>query len=434
MVIIAESLAVGKNIESMISSRRLLPRYRRSGRIAVALGGPLRFGASSLASNRSFLAGVQEMPIYLDVSSAVHAKAGIGRYAESLAKALAEVLPDRLALFYNRGRDTRPVPGLEGLPTWTIRAGYKPWRMAVWLGQLLHIGFNRLIPRAELFHATEHLLPPLGDLPTVLTVHDMIFKLFPEHQKRLNFWYLNATMPLYCRRADAIITVSENSRRDIITQYGLDPSKVTVIYEAAAPEFRPAGNARVEEVRKRYGLPERYAIHVGTIEPRKNLTGLVEALQHLRDRGTVVPLVVVGARGWLYDDFFRRLEELEVSDSVLFPGYVPVEDLPALYTGASIAAMPSFYEGFGLPVLEAMACGTPVVSSDASCLPEFGGEAAKYFDPHDLDAMAHILGEVWDDPDLREEMRTRGLRQASQFSWHKAAESTVQVYRRVADL
>ncbi len=371
------------------------------------------------------------MPIYLDVSSAVHAKAGIGRYAESLARALTYLLPDRLALFYNRERNTRPLPGLEGLPARTIRAGYKPWRMAVWLGQLLRIGFNRLIPGAELFHATEHLLPPFGSLPTVLTVHDMIFKLFPEHQKRLNYWYLNATMPLYCRRAHAIITVSENSKRDIVAQYGVDADKVTVIYEAAAPDFRPAEKAQVEQVRRRYGLPERYVIHVGTIEPRKNLKGLVEALQRLREGGLVVPLVVVGARGWLYSDFFRRLGELEVRDSVLFPGYVPSEDLPALYSGATVAAMPSFYEGFGLPVLEAMASGTPVVSSDASCLPEFGGDAALYFDPFDVDAMAQVLGDVWKTPDLQAEMRTRGLRQAARFSWARAAESTLDVYRRV---
>ena len=154
--------------------------------------------------------------IYVDVSSAVHAKAGIGRYAASLARALVQLQPERLALFYNRGRDTAPPAGLEAVPARTVRAGYKPWRMAVWLGHLAGLGFDRLVPGAELFHATEHLLPPLHGVPTVLTVHDMIFKLFPQPQKRLNYWYLNATMPLYCRRADAIITVSECSKRDIV--------------------------------------------------------------------------------------------------------------------------------------------------------------------------------------------------------------------------
>jgi glycosyltransferase involved in cell wall biosynthesis len=368
------------------------------------------------------------MTIYIDVSSAAHAKAGIGRYAGSLARALVAREPARFALFYNRTGGTLPPEGLESIPARTVRAGYKPWRMAVWMGQLAGIGFNRLVPGAELFHATEHLLPPLRDVPTVLTVHDMIFKLFPEHQKRLNYWYLNATMPLYCRRADAIITVSESSKRDMVAHYGLDPDRVSVIYEAAAPEFVPAAPQAMDEIRRRYGLPERYLIHVGTIEPRKNLTRLVEALERLREDGLAIPLVVVGGKGWLYDDFFRRLEQSEVRDSVTFPGYVPSADLPVLYSAASVAVVPSVYEGFGLPVLEAMACGTPVVSSNASSLPEMGGEAARYFDPYDVQAMAGAIGDVWRDEQAQGEMREEGLAQAANFSWARAAEETWAVY------
>jgi glycosyltransferase involved in cell wall biosynthesis len=371
------------------------------------------------------------MPIYIDVSSAVHAKAGIGRYAGSLAQALIARQPERFALFYNRVRDSRLPSGLESAPARTVRAGYKPWRMAVWLGQLAGLGFNRLVPGAELYHATEHLLPPLRDLPTVLTVHDMIFKLFPEHQKRLNYWYLNATMPLYCRRAGAIITVSESSKRDIVAHYGLDPGKVTVVYEAASPEFVPAPPEARDEVRRRYGLPAQYLIHVGTIEPRKNLTRLVEALQHLRAGGLTIPLLVVGGKGWLYDDFFRRLESLEVRDAVFFPGYVPSADLPALYSAARLAVMSSVYEGFGLPVLEAMACGTPVVSSNSSSLPEFGGRAARYFDPYDVEAMSSTIQNVWADDELRAEMSGQGLVQAQKFSWDRAAEETLQVYEEL---
>ncbi len=371
------------------------------------------------------------MALYIDVSSAVHAKAGIGRYAESLARALVEEQPGRFALFYNRERSTRPPAGLEMVPARTIRAGYKPWRMAVWLGQLARIGFNRLVPGADLFHATEHLLPPLHDVPTVLTVHDMIFKLFPQHQKPLNYWYLNATMPLYCRRADAIVTVSESSKRDIVAHYGLDAAKVTVIHEAAAPEFAPPPPEAVAAVRQRYELPEQFLIHVGTIEPRKNLTRLVEALQLLHEQGLSIPLLVVGGKGWLYDDFFRRLAELDVKDAVRFPGYVPAADLVPLYGTATVAAMPSVYEGAGLPVLEAMASGTPVVSSNASSLPEMGGDAARYFDPLDVAAMAATIGEVWTDADLRAEMRERGLQQAARFSWKRAARETLAIYEKL---
>jgi glycosyltransferase involved in cell wall biosynthesis len=370
------------------------------------------------------------MPIFLDVSAAVHSKAGIGRYAESLARALIAREPQRYSLFYNRGAQTLPPAGLEGVPARTLRAGYKPWRMAVWMGQLARVPFNRLVPGAELFHATEHLLPPLHDVPTVLTVHDMIFKLFPEHQKPLNYWYLNATMPMYCRRAHAIITVSESSKRDIVARYGIAPEKVTVVYESAAPEFSHGSQAVMEHARRRYFLPERFLIHVGTIEPRKNLRRLIEALNLLRERGLDIPLVIVGAKGWLYDELFRRVEELNAGDDIRFLGYVPAVDLPALYGAATAAVMPSVYEGFGLPVLEAMASGTPVISSDTSSLPELGGEAAFYFDPYDVEGMASAIRDVWTDADLRADMSQRGLEQASSFSWERAADETTRVYER----
>lgn len=371
------------------------------------------------------------MPVYIDVSSAVHAKAGIGRYAGSLARELVIRRPGRLALFYNRDRRSRPPAGLEAVPARSVRAGYKPWRMAVWFGQVAGIGFNRLMPDAQLFHATEHLLPPLHGIPTVLTVHDMIFKLFPQHQKPLNYWYLNAAMPLYCRRASAIITVSESSRRDIVAHYGVDAGKVRVVHEAAGPEFSSVSSRRAAEARQRYGLPDHYLIHVGTIEPRKNLTRLVEALQLLRDQGLRVPLVVVGRKGWLYDSFFRRLGELSVRDAVHFPGYVASADLPLLYAAATLSVTPSVYEGFGLPVLEAMGCGTPVACSNTSSLPETGGDAALYFDPLDVPAMADAIRALWTGSDLRAELRDRGLRQANRFSWERAADETWAVYERL---
>ncbi len=399
----------------------------------ISFGG--RIGDLFVNPNHDRIGAVNEdqnpkSEIYIDVSAAVHAKAGIGRYAASLARALVQLQPDRFALFYNRARDTQPPAGLEAVPARTVRAGYKPWRMAVWLGHLARIGFDPLVPGAELFHATEHLLPPLRGAATVLTVHDMIFKLFPQTQKRLNFWYLNSTMPLYCRRADAIITVSECSKRDIVAHYGLDPAKVTVVYEAAGPEFRPTSPADQERVRQHYGLPEQFLIHVGVIEPRKNLTRLVEALQRLRDEGLFIPLVIVGPKGWLYDDFFRRLEQLQVRDAIHFPGYVPLADLAALYGAARLAVMASVYEGFGLPVLEAMACGTPVVCSAASSLPEIGGDAARYFDPLSVEQMAAAIRTVWTDPDLRLTMRQQGLSRAFRFSWQRAAQETLAVYDR----
>ena len=156
------------------------------------------------------------MTIYLDISAAVHRRAGLGRYAESLARELLPLLGDRMAFFYNRERGIEPLAGLENVPARTVSLGYKPWRMLVWGGQMAHVGFNRLAPGIELFHATEHLLMPLRGIPTVLTVHDLIFRRYPQHHKPLNRWYLNATLPLFCRRADAHHRClgAEQARRD----------------------------------------------------------------------------------------------------------------------------------------------------------------------------------------------------------------------------
>jgi glycosyltransferase involved in cell wall biosynthesis len=369
--------------------------------------------------------------IYIDVAAAVHGRAGLGRYAESLTRALVARAPERFALFYNRGGHARPLAGLEAIPTRSVRAGYKPWRMAVWLGQLARLSFERLLPGAELYHATEHLLMPLHQVPTVLTVHDLIFHRFPEHHKRLNYWYLNAAMPLYCRRASAIIAVSQATKEDLVQFYAVDPARVTVVHEAAAPHFAPASPAQITQARARYGLPEDYLLHVGTIEPRKNLSRLVEALHRLRAGGEKVHMVMVGNKGWLYQSFFERLEELALDDAVVLPGYVPDVDLAAVYSGARLVAVPSLYEGFGLPVLEAMACGVAVVCSDTSSLPEVGGSAACYFDPTDVEAIADTILKVWRDNALRERMHQDGLARAGQFSWARAADETLAVYKQV---
>ena len=372
--------------------------------------------------------------VYVDVSAAVHRRAGLGRYAENLARALAPLLPDELALFYNREEGIEPLPGLECLPSSTVALGYKPWRMLVWLGQLAHVNFNRLVPGAVLFHATEHLLPPLRGVPTVLTVHDLIFRRLPEHHKPLNRWYLNLTMPLYCRRATHIIAVSEQTRRDVVSAYGIPAEKVTVIYEAADSRFRIQPPEMVAAARARYHLPERYLLFVGTIEPRKNLTRLLTAFERLRAEGLTDAIVIVGRRGWLTGDFDAALEHSPAKQAVLFPGFVPDEDLPAVYAGAQVLVMPSLYEGFGLPVLEAMASGTAVACSNNSSLPEIAGESALVFDPTEVDDISGTLRRILRDTDVRSHLRDAGARRAGLFSWERAARETLTLYQRLAGL
>lgn len=378
--------------------------------------------------------------IYLDVSAAVHQRAGLGRYAASLTRALVDAgsrdsVPaegrHRYALFYNRERSIEPLAGLEHLPASTVGLGYKPWRMLVWMGHLARIGLDRLVPKGRLFHATEHLLLPLRSIPTVLTVHDLIFRHLPQHHKRLNRWYLNWTLPLYCRRATHLIAISDCTRRDLMDAYGVPREKISVVHEAADSRFRPQTADRIGAVRRQYGLPERYLVFVGTIEPRKNLTRLLHAFEALQTEGLSDALVVVGKRGWLYGDFFAQLERSPARRAVILAGYVPDEDLPAVYGGAQAMAFPSLYEGFGLPILEAMACGTPVACSGTSSLPEVAGDAAVMFEPTRTEAIVDALRRLLSDPELQRELRRRGLERAASFSWQRVAAETEAVYGSV---
>ena len=371
------------------------------------------------------------MTVYVDISAAVHHRAGLGRYAESLVNALAPLLPDELTFFYNKEHGIEQLDNLAYLPYYTVNLGYKPWRMLVWLAQLAHIPFNKLVPDAKLFHATEHLLMPLRDVPTILTIHDLIFQKMPEHHKPLNRWYLNLALPLFARRADHIIVVSEATRTDVIKAYGIREEKISVIPEAAAPRFKPQPIEVIVAVKQRYHLPENYLLYVGTIEPRKNLLRLLKVWEKLHKKAEVPPLVIVGSRGWLSEDFFTALEKSPVRKGAILTGYVDDEDLPGLYAGATAFTFPSLYEGFGLPPLEAMACGTPVVCSNTSSLPEVVGEAALLCDPTDEMALTDALMRISSNANLQDILRERGLQQAAKFSWERTAKETLAVYNRV---
>ena len=371
--------------------------------------------------------------VVVDVSAAVNSKAGLGRYAASLVAHLRDTwVGPYLYLFYNRRPGGYLPLALRDIPHRRVSLGYKPWRMLVWMGHLAHVPFDALLPRdARLFHATEHLLPPLKGIPTVLTVHDLIFERFPQYHKRLNYLFLTRTMPLFTRRATAIIAISHATKRDLVNFYHVPEEKVHVIYEAPAPHFYPQPEERVEAARRQYGLPERYMLTVGTIEPRKNLVRLLEAFEGIYKERLADAWVIVGQRGWLYEGFFRRLEQSPARAGVILLGFVPDEDLPALYAGATVFVFPSLYEGFGLPVLEAMACGAPVVSANTGALPEVGGKAVRYIDPIRGETIYEALREVLEDADARRAMREAGFRQAAQFSWAKTARETAEVYRQV---
>ena len=243
--------------------------------------------------------------ITLDVSPAVHHRAGLGRYAGALAAALIAAAPSyTLQAFYAEADRAQPAPDIASMPAWTSRLGYKPWRLAAMASHFLRRPMDRTVGSPALFHATDHLLPHLR-AKTLFTLHDLIFEIYPEHHKRYNHLFLSLMMPRFLRAADHILTVSEQSKRDAMRLYEIPAEKMTVVYEAADPKFAPASLDQIASVRQRYGLPEQFVLHVGTIEPRKNLTLLLELLAALKGDHPDLRLVLVGKKGWLYEPFFE---------------------------------------------------------------------------------------------------------------------------------
>jgi glycosyltransferase involved in cell wall biosynthesis len=375
------------------------------------------------------------MRICIDTSPAVHHRAGLGRYAQELTTALLALDPENEYIaFYTRPAEAQVDPPLDRLPHLTTNLPTKPWRMSALLAHFVGVPQDRLFPSADVFHATDHLLPRLSRVKSVFTLHDLIYQFYPETHKPLNRWFLTLMMPRFLRAADAVISVSESTKSDAMRFYGLGETKIQVIHEGVHARFRPAPSDAISAVRRKYGLVGGFILSLGTIEPRKNLTSLLEAYHVLKNQGARRKLVIVGKKGWLYADFFRRLRELGLEDEVIFPGFVPDDDLPALYSAADLFVFPSLYEGFGLPVLEAMACGVPVITSNTSSLPEVAGEAALLIDPRDIGGLVKAIQLTLADEQTRTEMRDQGVQQAAKFSWEKAARETLLVYSKAANI
>lgn len=389
------------------------------------------------------------MNVCLDVSPVVHQKAGLASYARELGIQLVQNGDIGWKVFHYDQQAPASLPSpLDSFPRYVVPWGAYRWRLTTALRHFLGIPMDRFFRGVDLFHATDHLLPRLSYVRTVFTLHDLIFLFHPETHKPLNRWFLTLMMPRFLRAADAVIAVSECTKRDAVRYYGVTEEKITVVYEGVNPRFRPAAPDAVAAIRQKYNLPERFILYVGTIEPRKNLTTLLEAFHHLitcdpapcalrpatcalRPVTCALRLVFVGKRGWLYEGFFRRLRELGLEERVIFTGYIPDKDLPAVYSAADLFVFPSLYEGFGLPVLEAIACGTPVICSSTSSLPEVAGDAALLVDPRDVRALAGAMGRVLMDEHLTAELRARGIERARWFTWERAARETMEVYRSV---
>ena len=290
--------------------------------------------------------------------------------------------------------------------------------------------------KASLLHMPAMLAPVRSSLPVVVTIHDLAIVRYPQKFRPWHRTFTRYLLPRLVRSVSAIVSDSQATKNDLIELLGVAPERVTVIPCGIGASFTPAldGDSHLQSVQARYALPSRFAITVGAIEPRKNLPRLLRAIDMLstsRPELRDLTLIHVGPAGWLTEDVTRTLGELRLHDKVRFLGYVPDDDLAALYQLARVSVYASLFEGFGLPVLEAMASGCPVVTSNTSSMPEVAGDAAILVDPTSEDSIADGLARVWTDDCLRADLIARGYRRAATFTWEAAARQTLQVYERV---
>jgi glycosyltransferase involved in cell wall biosynthesis len=284
-------------------------------------------------------------------------------------------------------------------------------------------------PRPDLWHFTNYVAPPTGK-PFVQTVFDLTFVEYPEFVEPKNQQFLEKWVPDTLERSTRVITISESTKEGLIEHFKVPSHKIDVTPLAADDIYeREVPDDEIAQVKEKYGIEDEYFLAVGTLEPRKNLKNLLLAVAAMR-KGTTDQLVVVGGQGWLFDETQELIGKLGLSGRVIFTDYAPKRELPALYQGAKAFVFPSLYEGFGIPVLEAMSSGTPVVCSNTSSMPEVGGMAALYFDPNDPKALKHALSRVLEDENLRKRLAFAGREQAAKFSWSKTAQHTLGVYER----
>ena len=397
------------------------------------------------------------MRIGIDYTSAATQGAGIGRYTRELMRALlAQPSPHTYSLFYahrqriDHSNFQRPTSNLHHLPF------HDKWLMRVWQRFQIPLPVELIVGKIDLFHSPDFTLPPtLPGVPTLLTVHDLSFVRDPDSAWPSLRAFLNKAVPRSVKRATHVLADSLTTKNDLIELFGTPAGKITVLYSGVESRFAPVRDrVEIDRVCAKYQLPRPFILSVGTLQPRKNYARLIQAFAQLinephpsttrrahRERNEVeskdaphsaqdaeLHLVITGGKGWMYESIFEQVKSLGLENRVHFPGFVDDADLPALYSAADLFAYVSLYEGFGLPLLEAMACGTPVVTSNVSSLPEVVGDVGLQVDPRDVDAITRALRTMIDDADLRSRTIAAGRDRARMFTWEKAARELLEIY------
>lgn len=368
--------------------------------------------------------------IGLDYTAAYEQGAGIGRLVRELVHALADEDQETDYKLFVAGatRATLPQQPAENFQWYPTRVT-PLWFARLWYRARLYWPVESFIGPVRLYHATDFTLPPtLPNTRTLLTVHDLSFVRAPETSTPVLKRYLDRVVPWSVARADHVLADSQATKDDLIALYGTAPDKITVLLSGVEARFRPTPNPAI---RAKYDLPDRYIFAIGTVQPRKNYGRLVEALARLGDEFEDVHLVIAGGKGWLDAPIYQAVQETGLSNRVHFIGFADDADIPALYSGAVLTAYPSLYEGFGFPILESMACGTPVLTANVSSMPEVAGDAAVMVNPYEVASIEDGLRRLLTDSTLRDTLKVRGLARASGFTWAKAARELRDIYTQL---
>jgi glycosyltransferase involved in cell wall biosynthesis len=373
------------------------------------------------------------MRIAIDAHSIGMGLGGNETYVSNLIQALAEIdaqneyilyvtKPEAMERFGNRWPNVKVRPTLPHTPLVRI-----PLTLSAELRRrpvdILHVQYTA---------------PPWAPCAVVAMIHDLSFEHLPETFNRRSWMQMRLTVRRTARSAAHVITDSDFSRADIVRTYRLSPDRVTTTPLAASPIFRPSEDPNeILRVREKYGIKGDYVLAVGSIQPRKNIVRLINAYASLVRNGEVdalTSLVIAGKRAWLFEETLRAARASDVRDRIIFTGYVPETELPALYSGATCFVYPSYFEGFGIPLLEAMQCGTPTIASTGSCFPEVVGDASLTVDPFDESAIANAIRRVIQDNQLHNDLRDRGFKRSKLFDWRKTARATLDVFERTCQM
>ncbi|HET6317871.1 MAG TPA: glycosyltransferase family 1 protein [Chloroflexota bacterium] len=380
------------------------------------------------------------MRIAIDYSAAVNQRAGVGRLVRNQVLALADVdQVNQYQLVYarpNRGTPPAYFPKARNFNRHEVGLRER-WLTIMWHRARLPLPADWLSGPVDLYHSPDFVLPPLRRARGVLTVHDLAFLMRPECADARLRAYLEEVVPRSVQRAEYIIADSENTRNDLVVLLGVNPDAVSVVPGGVEERFAPVTDGKaLDAIHKRIGVGDApFILSIGVIEPRKNLNRLMDAFRLLKEREIGPPdlkLVLAGGHGWLVEGILQHHAKSPVRSDILMPGFIADDLLPALYSAASVFAFPSLYEGFGLPILEAMACGTPVVASKSSCLPEVAEGASALIDPDDTEDLAGALEQTLCNPELRTQLSEKGRARAAEYTWGRAARSLLNVYQKVA--